>query len=172
MKLLIISHTPHYLDHGGRLVGWGPTVREIDYLTRVFDEVVHVAPLHEEPPPDSSLPYQSANLCFRPVHPAGGEGFGDKLSIIKCSGEYVKIIKQELNKTDAVHVRCPANLSLLAMLMLTGYRQPPYRWFKYAGNWQPIGQEPWSYTFQRWWLQQGWHRFWFRFLTRWMTTRP
>lgn len=158
MKLLIISHTPHYRDQSGRLVGWGPTIREIDYLARIFTEVVHIAPLHKEPAPASSLPYQSANLSLRAVHPAGGEGLGDKLNILKCSGQYAKIIIQELTKADVVHVRCPANLSLLALLLLAGFRNPPCRWVKYAGNWRPGGPEPWSYKLQRWWLEKGLHK--------------
>ena len=56
MKLLIVSHTPHY-QKGNAIVGWGPTIREIDYLAQVFDRVVHVAPLHPEAAPASSLPY-------------------------------------------------------------------------------------------------------------------
>ena len=56
MRLLIVSHTPHY-HAAGRLVGWGPTVRELDYLSELFDEVVHVAPVYGEAAPGSALPY-------------------------------------------------------------------------------------------------------------------
>jgi len=41
MKLLIISHTPHYLQED-QVQGWGSTVMEIDQLASLFDEVVHL----------------------------------------------------------------------------------------------------------------------------------
>ena len=50
MKLLIISHTPHYMN-GTQLKGWGATVREIDYLAELFDEIIHIAPLYTGKPP-------------------------------------------------------------------------------------------------------------------------
>jgi hypothetical protein len=43
MRLLIISHTPHY-HRDGEIVGWGATVREIDHLAALFESVVHIAP--------------------------------------------------------------------------------------------------------------------------------
>jgi glycosyltransferase involved in cell wall biosynthesis len=63
-----------------------------------------------------------------------------------------------LRSVDAVHVRCPANISLLAITLLAVLPQPRPRWVKYAGNWQPSGRESWSYTFQRWWLTKNLHR--------------
>ena len=44
LKLLVISHTPHYTDQDGRVVGWGPTLRELNYLTDLFEHVYHIAP--------------------------------------------------------------------------------------------------------------------------------
>lgn len=154
MRFLIVSHTPHY-RLGGEIVGWGATLREIDYLATLFDEVVHVAPLHDEPAPASSLPYTAANVCLVPVRPAGGAGLQAKLGILAAWFDYARVIVGELRRTDAVHVRCPANISLLALLLLTLRRRPEKRWIKYAGNWQPVGPEPFSYRFQRWLLTKN-----------------
>ena len=41
MKLLIISHTEHYRNSLGAIVGWGPTLTEINFLATVFDEIYH-----------------------------------------------------------------------------------------------------------------------------------
>ena len=38
MKLTIISHTEHYKLSDGTLVGWGPTITEINHLAEIFDE--------------------------------------------------------------------------------------------------------------------------------------
>lgn len=155
-KLLIISHTRHYRS-GDQLVGWGPTVRELDYLARLFDEVVHVAPLHADPAPASMLPYAAPNLRLHAVNPAGGDGLADKLGILRLAPAYRRAFDAELADADAVHVRCPANISLIALLHLM--RRTPKRpcWYKYAGNWQPSGPEAWSYRLQRRLLRGGRH---------------
>jgi glycosyltransferase involved in cell wall biosynthesis len=157
MKLLIVSHTPHY-KKGNSIVGWGPTIREIDYLSQVFDRVVHVAPLHPEAAPASALPYTSDRVFLRPVQPAGGEKLQDKMAILGVVPHYLRIISQEIKQCDVVHVRCPAGISLLAVIALGLLKRPLYRWVKYAGNWQPSSGSPWSYTFQRWWLQKRLHQ--------------
>ena len=78
MKLAIVSHTPHHLREG-EVVGWGPTVREIDQLATLFSAVVHVAPLHDGPAPASDLAYRDARVRLRPVRATGGPRLADKL---------------------------------------------------------------------------------------------
>lgn len=157
MKLLVISHTPHYLREN-TCVGWGPTVREIDHLARIFEQVVHLAPLHPEAAPASSLPYTSERVRLRPVRSAGGNTVREKLHFFCMAGQYFHAIRQELQGADVVQVRCPAAISLMAIIMLSLIRAPKCRWVKYAGNWRPTDNEPWTYALQRWWLQKGLHR--------------
>lgn len=154
MKLLIISHMPHY-QRGGQIVGWGPTAQEIDHLAQLFDEIRHIACLHDEPAPPSSLAYEASNISLILVPPAGGERWRDKLAIIRLSPLYLRTIWRELAWADMVHVRCPANISLLALVLLKMVKRPRLRWFKYAGNWRPRSREAWSYTVQRWWLEKN-----------------
>ncbi|MCC7446406.1 MAG: glycosyltransferase family 4 protein [Anaerolineae bacterium] len=154
MRLLIVSHTEHYNDRG-IVKGWGPTVREIDHLAHMFDEVVHIAPLYNTPAPSSALAYQSPQVRLHVVKPAGGERFMDKFSIIAHIPAYISAMMTEIRKADIVHVRCPANISLLAVILLAVLPYPRRRWIKYAGNWQPQGHEALSYTFQRRWLSKG-----------------
>ena len=151
MNLLIISHTPHYL-HEGQVVGWGPTVREIDHLATLFERVTHLGVLYDEAAPKSSLPYTARNVHLLPIRPAGGAGWRDKLGVVQAYPGYWKTVHRALStvKTeDIVHVRCPANLSLLAVMYLAISRKFPYRWIKYAGNWQPNGQDSITYSLQR-----------------------
>lgn len=159
MKLLVVSHTPHFRRADGTLVGFGPTVRELNHLAGLFERVVHLAPLHEaEPAPPSSLPYAAPNLEYRPLRPSGGPRPVDKLGILGRWPGYLRAILAEARRADAVHVRAPANVSLLAILALTpGWR--PW-WVKYAGNWRPADddREPPSYAFQRAWLSRSWRR--------------
>lgn len=157
MKLLIISNMSHYLT-GDRIVGWGPTVQEIDHLATVFDEVRHIGCLHNQQAPESSLPYAAGNVTFLPVSPAGGEFLRNKLEVLRLMPHYANLIFREVRNCDVIHVRCPANISMLAVVLLAFFRHPRRRWIKYAGNWRPSGSEVWSSTFQRWWLRKGWHR--------------
>jgi glycosyltransferase involved in cell wall biosynthesis len=156
MRLLIVSHTPHY-RHADTVVGWGPTVREIDHLADLFDEVIHLAPLHPDPAPASSLPYRSPRVHLRPVPPAGGHGRKEKLGVLAHAPVYLRAFLRELPRADVVHVRCPAAISLFAVVALAVAPKPRLRWIKYAGNWRPAGREPWSYAFQRWWLERRLH---------------
>lgn len=157
MRLLIVSHTPHY-QSDGRIVGWGPTVRELNYLAELFEEVVHVATLYPGAAPASALPYSAPSVRTRLVAPAGGSSLPDKARILTAYPSYARVIRDELKRADAVHVRCPANISLLALALLRREKRPAYRWVKYAGNWQPDGGEAWSYGVQRRWLNENRHR--------------
>ena len=91
MRLTIISHTPHYFDSSGEILGWGPTVREINYLSEYFLEIVHLAPLHNEKAPNSSIPY-NINVKFVHLKPSGGKSFYSKLQIIDAVIYNSKII--------------------------------------------------------------------------------
>jgi glycosyltransferase involved in cell wall biosynthesis len=157
VNLLVISHTPHYLT-AGAVAGWGPTVREIDHLARLFDRVVHVAPLHDSDPPASSLSYRSNKVSLRPVAPSGGDSAAAKLGVVANMPGYLRTMLDEMSRADVVQVRCPANISLLAIALLAVLRRPRHRWAKYAGSWAHGEARPWSYGLQRWWLQHGLHR--------------
>jgi glycosyltransferase involved in cell wall biosynthesis len=153
MKLLIISHTAHYLC-GGRLVGWGPTVKEVNWLARAFDQVTHLACLHPGPAPASALPYATDKLDFVSVSPAGGLTLRKKLRVISSAFPYLVTISKCLPEADVVQVRCPAGIALYAIIALRWVKHKP-RWVKYAGNWVQTEDVPPSFVFQRWWLRKG-----------------
>jgi glycosyltransferase involved in cell wall biosynthesis len=155
VRLLIVSDMSHQLDGDGRVVGWGPTVREIEHLATVFDEIVHVAPLHDGLPSATALRYDSGRVRLRPVRAAGGAGIVAKAGIVWRIPAWVTAIQSELRRADAVHIRCPANISLIALLVLALSRRPRPRWVKYAGNWSPATNEAASYRLQRWMLRRN-----------------
>ncbi|MCC6972731.1 MAG: glycosyltransferase [Anaerolineae bacterium] len=104
------------------------------------------------------LPYTNDRVTLIPLPPTGGRTFREKLNIIRNIPLYFFTIARELRHADVVHVRCPANIPLLAVILLAFRRYPQKRWIKYAGNWNPDGREAWSYTFQRWWLRRNFAR--------------
>jgi hypothetical protein len=155
MRLLVISHTAHARE-GGQWLGWRPTVQELSAVAELFDSVVHVAPV-QEIADGGMCPYAAANVRIVGVQPSGGPGLRAKVGILGSWLEYGQVILRELGEADAVHVRCPCNIGLLAVLLLCLVRKPGPRWIKYAGSWQPAEGEPWSYRLQRWLLRRRWH---------------
>ncbi len=149
MILTIISHTPHYLSDN-EIVGWGPTISEINNLTNLFSKIYHVAPLYKEESPESSLPYNSKKIIYVPIEPSGGNGIIKKLKIfLKMFNNLVRI-HNSCNLSDWVHFRAPTNLGLYVLPYLLIIRKKKY-WIKYAGNWNQTNA-PLSYRLQKFWL--------------------
>lgn len=153
MRLLIIGHTAHYL-RDGQVVGWGPTIKEVNWLARAFDDVTHLACFHNIPAPDSALPYDTDKVHFVPVPPAGGFKLQDKLRVLLIAPIYISTILKNISDADVIQVRSPGAVALYAMVIL-GLSQGKMRWTKYAGNWSEKGNMPPSFAFQRWWLKNG-----------------
>jgi glycosyltransferase involved in cell wall biosynthesis len=153
MHLVVIGHTAHYLRNG-QLVGWGPTVKEVNWLARAFDRITHVACFHPGPAPKSALPYETDTVRFVPVPPSGGRTLRDKLRVLACAPRYLTEIWKNVTEADVIHVRSPGSVALYAIFLLWRVRQKP-RWVKYAGNWMQTGVIPLSFAFQRWWLRKG-----------------
>src|SRR5690625_4539144 len=100
MKLTIISHTEHYQTDDGTIVGWGPTISEINHLAKDFDEIHHVAFLHNvKDIPPSSLPYTAENIHFVPLSPVGGPGILNKLRVLASISAIVSTAPKKLKKT-------------------------------------------------------------------------
>jgi len=154
MKLAVISHTAHYKDNTGTFVGWGPTINELNHLAPHFEKIYHVAPLHNESVPSSSLPYTQSNIVFVPLQPSGGKRFKDKLNIIWQLPTTLKIIAATLKKVDAFQLRTPTGIGVYLIPYLTLFSKKK-GWYKYAGNWKQQNA-PLGYALQRWMLiKQG-----------------
>ncbi len=155
MRLAIISHTPHYFKDG-KITGWGPTVREVNHLTEIFDEIYHIAPLHKDISPDSSVSYKSNKINFIPLKPYGGESLSEKYSIISTARYNLNKIRTILDKVDWVQFRAPTAMGLYVLPYLS-LKSKPKKWVKYAGNWQ-MEDPPLSYRLQKWWLKKNFMR--------------
>jgi len=157
MKLLIVSHTPHY-RMGKGVVGWGSTIREIDQLGHLFDDIVHLAPLHPGSPPNSSLPYQNPNVHFHSVKAAGGNGLMDKLEILRQIPGWLAAMKSEMRIADTIHIRCPAGIGIVALIAARLWAKEKPIWVKYGGSWEAYPSQPFSYKVQRWYLNENLHK--------------
>ena len=59
------------------------------------------------------------------------------------------IILKAMHSADHLHVRCPGNIALLACVAQIMYPKK-IKTAKYAGNWDPKSEQPWSYRLQKW----------------------
>jgi len=152
-SLAIISHTPHYYNMEGKVVGFEPTLREINHYTQIFDVIFHIAPLYQSDPHKATMPYMSNNIIFVPIKPTGGKGIIKKFGILfYMPYNLYKIIKC-IQKVEWIHFRAPTNLGLYVLPLLSMYKNKK-KWIKYAGNWMKK-DIPLSYSIQRWWLKKN-----------------
>jgi glycosyltransferase involved in cell wall biosynthesis len=152
LKLLIISHTEHYRLPDGTIAGWGPTIRELDELTLLFEEVIHIACLHNTPAPKSAMTYTSDKVRFVGIPPFGGPGWRNKLAILTTAPQIIATVFRELRNADVFQFRAPTSIGVYLIPLLALFTRKK-GWFKYAGNWVEE-KPPLSYAIQRWWLVQ------------------
>ena len=152
MKLAIISHTEHYKTSDGTIVGWGPTVNEINHLLNVFDAIYHIAMLHDGDPPPSALSYSSDNIIFVPIPAVGGTTILTKLKIIWNAPQIIRTVSKILKQVDYFQLRTPTGIGVFLIPYLTFFSATK-GWYKYAGNWNQKNP-PFGYRLQRWMLKQ------------------
>lgn len=152
MKLAIISHTEHYKNNEGTVVGWGPTISEINQLAPYFSHIYHIAMLHPSAAPPSALPYVAKNVTFVPLPVSGGKSFTAKLSLVTNTPKTLLIVKKTLKKADCFQLRTPTGIGVYLIPYLTHF-QKKKGWFKYAGNWNQKNP-PLGYALQRKFLKQ------------------
>ena len=150
MKLAIISHTEHYV-RDGQIVGWGPTINEINHLAKDFEVIWHVAVLHKGMAPPSALPYTSDRIRFVPIAPFGGARLLDKLGILARAPSVFRTVRDVLQQADVFQFRAPTGIGIWLIPYLSWF-SGKRGWFKYAGNW---AQEypPLGYCWQRFFLK-------------------
>ena len=153
MKVLtIISHTEHYKLADGSVVGLGSTVTEINHLISVFDEIRHIAMLHQVEAPSSALPYSSKKIKFIPIKAVGGNSLSDKISVLANSPKVISTIKNLLRDSNYFQFRAPTGIGVYVIPYLILFSSKK-GWFKYAGNWKQE-HAPLAYRFQKWMLKR------------------
>lgn len=154
MRLAVIGDTQHYRDSQGRLCALEPVVNQLDRWAELFDELVLCAPLDPGPPPAGFAPYRSSNVRIEPLPRGGGNTFAAKAGMLRHLWPWARQTRRVARSVDAVHLRCPCNIGLVAIL--STWRAGCLRYGMYAGVWQDYEGQPWSYRAQRWLLGSRW----------------
>ncbi|TYB77012.1 glycosyltransferase [Bizionia myxarmorum] len=149
-SLTIISHTEHYQQPDGQIVGLGSTVTEINHLLAIFDTITHVAMLHDGSAPPSALPYSSEKISFIALTALGGTTWRSKIRLIFQAPKIIGIVRRALRGSDYFQFRAPTGIGVFVIPYFILCRSKK-GWFKYAGNWK---QEhgPLAYRFEKWLL--------------------
>lgn len=156
-KLLIISHTLHTKSYNNDIIGWGPTITEINHLADRWDEVVHIACLAKEQQVPSMLPYIHDNIRFCAIPLFGGVSLKSKLNVFTQSLEICKVIIAELKGATHVHIRVPMGIGLYILPLFWFIPRKFKLWVKYANNWGHVSSSI-GYRFQRWFLNMNFLR--------------
>jgi glycosyltransferase involved in cell wall biosynthesis len=152
MKLGIISDAHHYYNAAQELCTLTPLARQFEQWARMFDSVLICAPLLPgDPPPAYRTVYRASNVELLPISHAGGDTLQAKFHLAGQVIAWWSALQMLLAQVDAVHVRCPNNISILGLLALQ--RAKLLRQAIYTGNWQGYPTEPLTYRMQRLFLK-------------------
>lgn len=154
MRLAVIGDTQHYRDDAGRLCALEPVVNQLDRWAELFDEVVICAPLDPGPVPAGFAPYRSRNLTITQLHKGGGAGWRAKVGLLWHIIPWAVTTRRVARSVDAVHLRCPCNIALVAVF--STWKAGCLRYAMYAGVWRGYPGEPWSFGVQRRLLASRW----------------
>lgn len=153
-KLVVISHTLHAQNKDKQIVGWGPTIAEINYLSNHWEEVVHVACFTEESSDASMLPYANGNIRFCPIPTFGGIRFVEKLSVFTQAFSIIRVILKEVKGASHVQIRVPMGIGVYVLPLFILLPSKFILWVKYANNWGHVSNSL-GYRFQRWFLEKN-----------------
>lgn len=135
-KLVIISHTGHQFHPELGPVGWGPTVREINFLSKYWNEVVHIGCFKNIKPLGSSIPYKEKNIFFYAIPSFGGQFWWQKLDIPFKIPLILWRIQKSLKGATEVQIRLPMGIGLILLIYFKCKSDRNFKlWIKYATNW-------------------------------------
>lgn len=148
MRLAVITHVQH-IQKEGRYFGYGPYVREMNLWLRHVEEVEIVAPLVEKEISAIHLPYQHSNISFSRVTEFNITSVAEIIKTVFRLPLLFWRIYKAMKEADHIHLRCPGNMGLLGAIIQIFFPRTP-KTAKYAGNWDPLSKQPYTYRLQRW----------------------
>jgi glycosyltransferase involved in cell wall biosynthesis len=148
MKFTIFTHVPH-CKADNLYYAYAPYVREMNIWGKNVDELVIVAPfsLGNKTAIDSSYSHQKIKF----ISVSNFDILSVKsilFTIFELPGLIWTIFKA-MQSTDHIHLRCPGNIGLLACIVQMVFPNKS-KTAKYAGNWDPESNQPWTYQLQQW----------------------
>lgn len=147
----IVSDAHHYRDADGKLYVLTPVARQFERWAELFPRVTVCAPLLSGAPPSTHSAYRNPQIRLLPISLAGGDSARAKLHLLAQIFRWIFTLNRLFNTVDAVHIRCPNNISVIGLLLLQLRRLP--RQAVYTGSWRDFPNEPFFYRWQRLFLR-------------------
>lgn len=148
MKFAIITHVPHIIERNNYFA-YAPYVSEMNVWAKYVEELVIVAPVIKSQKTVVDKAYQHQNIQFIPI---------ERFDVLNLKGLFSAILKipaiswkifKVMQYADHIHLRCPGNIGLLGCFIQVLFPNTP-KTAKYAGNWDPKSEQPWTYKLQQW----------------------
>ena len=148
MKFAIITHVQHITDKNSYFA-YAPYVREMNVWGKHIDEFLIVAPIIQREKTAIDIPYNQKKITFYKIDSISLLGFRAVLRVILKAPKISWQIYKAMLQADHIHLRCPGNIGLLGCLVQILFPNKS-KTAKYAGNWDPKANQPWSYRLQKW----------------------
>jgi glycosyltransferase involved in cell wall biosynthesis len=148
MNFVIITHVPHVKENA-LYYGYAPYVREMNIWLKYVSKVTLVAPVEKSKLDTLHLDYQHKNLKLKEVPHFNTTSFLHLLRTFIKLPSILWAIFIAMKQADHIHLRCPGNMGLLGCFVQILFPKIP-KTAKYAGNWDPNATQPFSYTIQKW----------------------
>lgn len=154
MNMLIITSAP-LIYCNDKWYAYAPYVDELEIWNKHSEGIQFCCPVWNT---DKGILIKEIHFTVKEV--IALEDFNLKtilntLTSIKYIFKNVYIIYKALKTADHIHLRCPGNMGLLGALVQILFPHKP-KTAKYAGNWDPKAQQPFSYRMQKWILSNTW----------------
>lgn len=139
-KLIVVSHTSHYCDSNGFLLGWAPTVNEINFLSSYWEEIVHIACFnHTTDTPQGFAKYTSEKIRLVKLPYFSDIRSKDAIMVISNAVNLIYLLEKEIVPGCDIQLRLPTGFSFvfLPYLALRNFfkKRNFVLWAKYGGNW-------------------------------------
>lgn len=148
MKLVVISSAP-ILKIGKNIYIYAPYEKEMQIWAKHVASIQFCCPIWKE---DRKLLF--APISFKiddiiELHEFEITTFLNKIKAVPFV--FLALIKifKVMQQADHIHLRCPGNMGLIGTIVQIFFPKKT-KTAKYAGNWDPKSNQPWSYRLQKW----------------------
>jgi len=148
MRLLVISSAPIVQkDNQNHL--YAPYEKEMQLWAKHSDSIQFCCPIWKQDRKLLIAPITFEIETVIELQEFDITSFSNKLKALPLA--FVALVKifRAIKQADHIHLRCPGNIALLACFVQILFPNKP-KTAKYAGNWDPKSQQPWSYRLQKW----------------------
>jgi len=146
LKLLVVTYAPTILFEG-KLQSYPPYVNEMDVWFKCADKVKILAPFGY-PTKVFLKPFENKNIDRLYIPFVSFHTFRNiVLSVFQIPYIIIQLFRG-MFWANHIHFRCPGNVSLLGCIIQIFFPSIA-KSTKYAGNWDPNSNQPWSYRLQQ-----------------------